>query len=67
VDISHLAILVGCAMALFGVIQLVRHDNSRQLLKRGTSMRALLDNPDIRLLGAGLIIALVGYLAAEPN
>jgi hypothetical protein len=54
-------------MALFGVIQLVRHDNSRQLLKRGTSMRALLDNPDIRLLGAGLIIALVGYLAAEPN
>jgi hypothetical protein len=54
-------------MALIGVIQLVRHDNARQLLRRGTSMRALLDNPDFRLLGAGLIIALVGYLAAESN
>jgi hypothetical protein len=67
VDLSQWAILIGCAMALIGVIQLVRHDNARQLLRRGTSMRALLDNPDFRLLGAGLIIALVGYLAAESN
>ena len=64
---NQIAVLIGCALALYGGIQVVRHDNSRQLLRRGTSIRALLENPDIRILGAGVIIAVVGYLAADSN
>jgi len=43
----------------------MRNDDWRQLFGRQTSIRALLANPDIKLIGMGLLIVLVGYLKAE--
>jgi hypothetical protein len=63
-DLSELTIIIGCAVAAFGVVQIVRHDDSRRLLSGGTPIRTLLENPDIRLVCIGLVIAAVGWLAA---
>jgi hypothetical protein len=67
VDFSQLAILVGCAMAIFGVVRTARHEESLRLIKRRSSIRELLENPDIRIVIIGVVIAAVGWLAAESN
>jgi hypothetical protein len=63
-DLSELAILIGCAVAVFGVVQVVRHDDSRRLLGGRTPIQTLLENPDIRLICIGLVIAVVGWLVS---
>jgi hypothetical protein len=64
VTLSLLAIVIGSAMIALGVIQLVAHGGSPRLFRRRTSIPALVANSDIRLIGAGLLFILVGYLAA---